>query len=157
MGPPVYGRDRPSPTVSAISRDFVPASHTWAWGYGIAPVLVRCSPEVDTVLANRHRPEVSFLTACLATSDGDTALLAYELTRRTSVKLLKLPEFAELTIEERSFLQATFGVSDARWAAMVSQVECADGAVHERGVPGERELRGEEQFPPGLATIANAL
>src|ERR1035441_2263750 len=34
--------------------------------YGIGPVLVRCRPDVDTVLINRTGPQMPFLTPCLA-------------------------------------------------------------------------------------------
>src|ERR1039458_2839371 len=43
-------------------RNLVAASHPRAWGYGVGPVLVRCRPDVDTVLINRTGPQVSFLT-----------------------------------------------------------------------------------------------
>src|ERR1039458_1477927 len=33
---------------------------------GIGPVLVRCRPDVDTVLINRTGPQMHFLTPCLA-------------------------------------------------------------------------------------------
>src|ERR1039458_8299060 len=43
-------------------RNLIPASHPRARGYGVGPVLVRCRPDVDTVLINRTGPQVSFLT-----------------------------------------------------------------------------------------------
>ena len=61
--------------------------------------------------------------------DGEErTAFAYELARRTSAEMLKLSTFPELNCEERDFLRAIFGVSDARWAAKVSQPDKrADG------------------------------
>jgi hypothetical protein len=64
--------------------------------------------------------------------DGEErTAFAYELTRRASVALLKLPTFPELTCEERSFLQAIFGVSDARWAAKESHPDKQESGYSE--------------------------
>ena len=61
----------------------------------------------------------------------ERAAFAYEMARRASVEMLRLPTFPELTSEERRFLLTIFGLSDARWAAKQSKPDKQENGYSE--------------------------